>query len=247
MTGVRQPHDGRSSTSDRGRRAGAAAAPCRSCPRSPASERGPWERRRAANRAAARVDARRRTINLLARYQLSIAVSAPGCDHSARYCCFSASGNFDRSTWPEKVLSKKTSKPIASIGFVEAGHAEGVDILGRGALVRILDQALLEDDRMRRIDDRQPLSRGSPRSAAVQAIAPPQSWPTRAKRSMAERIGERENVADQLVGLVVLDILRPVGAREAALVGHDQAELGPPAAARFRARCGAIPGNHEAG
>ena len=47
------------------------------------------------------------------------------------------------------------------------------------------------------------VSRGSPRSAAAQAIAPPQSWPTSAKRSSAKRIGQREDVVDQHVGLVV--------------------------------------------
>ena len=69
------------------------------------------------------------------------------------------------------------------------------------------------------------VSRGSPRSAAGQATAPPQSWPTSANRLEAERIGEREDVVDQLVGLVILDLLRPVRAGEAALVGHDQTEI----------------------
>src|SRR6478735_5583779 len=46
-------------------------------------------------------------------------------------------------------------------------------------------------------------SRGSPRSAA----------------------GQREYVVDQLVGMIFLDLERPVGRREAALVRHHQPEL----------------------
>ena len=68
------------------------------------------------------------------------------------------------------------------------------------------------------------VSRGSPRSAALQAIAPPQSWPTSANRSSDERVGERENVVDQQVGLISLDLLRPVRPGKAALVGHDEEE-----------------------
>src|SRR5205085_3506118 len=57
------------------------------------------------------------TITFAARYQLSIAVKPPGCDHSAIYCCFSASGIFHRSTWPEKVLWQKVRQAIASTAF----------------------------------------------------------------------------------------------------------------------------------
>ena len=56
-----------------------------------------------------------------------------------------------------------------------------------------------------------------------------------------ERLGEREHVLDQPVGPVILDVLRPVRAGEAALVGHDQPELvlqprrdPAPGAVRFR-------------
>ena len=39
-----------------------------------------------------------------------------------------------------------------------------------------------------------------------------------------QRIGQRENVGDQLVGGVGLDLLRPVRCPEPAQVGHDQPE-----------------------
>ena len=65
----------------------------------------------------------------------------------------------------------------------------------------LLDQALLKDDRMRRIDDgeaRQPriaAQRGAPGDRAAPVVAD--------QRELLdpERIGERENVVDQLVGL----------------------------------------------
>ena len=57
----------------------------------------------------------------------------------------------------------------------------------------------------------------------------------------AERIGERENIVDELARLIFRDIGRPVRSSEAPLVGHDKPEpvLQPrrklaPRAVRFR-------------
>ena len=41
----------------------------------------------------------------------------------------------------------------------------------------------------------------------------------------AERVGERENVVDQQVGLIGLDVLRQVRSCEPSLVGHHQEEF----------------------
>jgi hypothetical protein len=56
----------------------------------------------------------------------------------------------------------------------------------------------------------------------------------------SERIGKRDQVIDDLAGLVVLDRVRLVGAAEAALVRRDDVEvpveiveLVPPGAVRF--------------
>ena len=75
---------------------------------------------------------------------------------------------------------------------------------------------------MRRIDDRQPRQA---RIAAQRRAPGYRAAPVVTDERKAldrERIGERENVVDQQLGLVRLDVLRPVGSGEAALVGHDQ-------------------------
>src|SRR5206468_10412820 len=61
------------------------------------------------------------TTTFAARYQLSIAVNAPGCDQSAIYCRFSASGILVTSVWRSNVLSKKVTKPTASAAFSNPG------------------------------------------------------------------------------------------------------------------------------
>ena len=97
------------------------------------------------------------------RYQLSIALNAPGCDQSAIYCRFSASGIFDTSTCRAKVVSKNQSIALRLDHFLEARRSEGRDVLRRGALIGVFDQAFLEDHRMGRVDDREA---GQPRVAA---------------------------------------------------------------------------------
>ena len=80
--------------------------------------------------------------------------AAPFGDARAR--C-SAGSIVARSTWPAKLLSKKLSTPIAATAASIAGCAEGGDILRGGALVGVLDQRLLEDPRVGRVDDGEPL------------------------------------------------------------------------------------------
>ena len=71
-------------------------------------------------------------------------------------------------------------EPVEAILFdqlLESRRAEGGDILRSGALVLVLDQALLEDDRVGRVDDRQPgqagiaAQRRAPRDRAAPVMA----------------------------------------------------------------------------
>src|SRR4051795_6180978 len=66
------------------------------------------------------------TITLAARYQLSIALNAPGCDQSAIYCRRSSSEICDVSTWRAKVVSKNQSNPFASTTFSKPGTRNAV-------------------------------------------------------------------------------------------------------------------------
>ena len=78
---------------------------------------------------------------------------------------------------------------------------------------------------MRRVDDRKTRE---PRVAAQRCAPGDRSAPVVADQCEAldvERIGERENIVDQLVGLVRLQLLWAVGSGKAALVGHDQVEV----------------------
>ena len=78
-----------------------------------------------------------------------------------------------------------------------------------------------------RIDDREPLDariaaeRRRPGDRAAPIVA------DQREAIDAQRVGERENVGDQRVGGIGRDLLRPVGAAEAAQVGHDQPEASP--------------------
>ena len=93
-----------------------------------------------------------------------------------------------------------------------------------GALGRVLDQALLEDERVRRVDDDQALDpvgmaqRRQPGDRAAPIVA------DQGEAAEPERVGERDQVLDDAVGLVVLDALGLVRAAEAALVGRDDAD-----------------------
>ena len=144
-------------------------------------------------------------------------------------------------------MAKKVSIAHRRDPLLHRRAAEGADILRGGALGGVLDQALLEDQGWGALTITSARQTRDRRAAASQATAPPQSWPTRVKRPSAERVGEREHVLDHLVGPVILDPLRPVRRAEAALVGHDQAEVACKQRARRRARCGAIRESRGAG
>ena len=122
-----------------------------------------------------------------------------------------------------------------------AGRPEPVDILRSRALVLILDQTLLEDQRVRGIDDgqlRKPrivAQRGRPGDCPAPVVTDER------KALQAQRVCEREDVPDQSLRLVLIRVQRAVGPGKAALVGHDQAEAVfepwcdlPPGAVRFR-------------
>src|SRR4029079_11198183 len=66
------------------------------------------------------------TITRDPRYQLSIALNAPGCDQSAIYCRRSASAILEMSTWRAKVVSKNQSKPFASTIVSNPGTRKAV-------------------------------------------------------------------------------------------------------------------------
>ena len=136
------------------------------------------------------------TITSLARYQLSIAVSAPG---------------------EEAALPFWTGLQC----LLHAGITERGDILAGGALGGILDQALLEDQGMGRVDDHEALDpvrmaqRREPGDGAAPIVA------DQGEASDLERVGERDQVLDDPVRPVVLDVLRLVRSAEAALVRAD--------------------------
>ena len=121
------------------------------------------------------------------------------------------------------------------------GIAEGGDILAGGALRGIVDQALLEDQRMGRVDDDQPLQ---PVRVAQSREPGDGAAPVVANQSEAvqlQMVGEREQILDDPIGPVMLDAERLVRGAEAALVRDDdeiilrqrRRDL-PPGAVQFR-------------
>jgi hypothetical protein len=83
----------------------------------------------------------------------------------------------------------------------------------------VLDHALLEDQRVGRVDDHQPLQaigmlqRRRPGDRAAPIVA------DEGEASDPERVGEREQVLDDARGFIGFQLLRPVGAGKAALIG----------------------------
>ena len=77
---------------------------------------------------------------------------------------------------------------------------------------------------MRRVDDDQSLRIASGRCAArPHASAPPQSCATSAASPAAERIDQRRDVADEMLGAIRLDLGRRRRSLVAAQVGRDAA------------------------
>ena len=110
------------------------------------------------------------------------------------------------------VLSKKVSRPIASMPCSISGLRKARIYWRGGALRGVVDQALLEDQRMRRVDDDQPgdavgmAQRRQPGDRAAPVVA------DQREALELQRVGERDQVLDDPVGLVVLDALGLVGA-----------------------------------
>ena len=103
---------------------------------------------------------------------------------------------------PGKALVEEPVEAHRFDRLLEARRAEGGDILRRGALVGVLDQALLKNHRVRRIDDRQPrqariaAQRRRPGNRAAPVVA------DQRKALDAKRVRQREDVGDQRVGLI---------------------------------------------
>jgi len=125
--------------------------------------------------------------------------------------------------------------------LLEPRGAERRDILRCGPLLRILDQALLEDPGVRRVDDREP---GQPLGPFQRRRPGDRTTPVMADQSEsleAQRIRQVEYVVDEHFGPVRLFVLRPVGTAKAALIGHHEVEAvmqlrdqRAPRAVRFR-------------
>ena len=223
MAGVRQPHDGQILDQpvepvELQRQ----AAPCPSSPRSPASGPPPWGTRAAGNRAAAWSCPAGVRSPSIARYQLSIAVNPPGCDHSARYCCFSDCGILETSMCSGKVLSKNQSNPIASTACSKPGKRNAVmyceaarwsgssirlfwKITGWGALTIAS-----------RVQPGIAAQRGAPGDRAAPVVADER------EPLEAQRRGEREDVVDQSYRSIDHWSCGRSEPGEPALVGHDE-------------------------
>jgi len=122
----------------------------------------------------------------------------------------------------------RVEEPVEPFGFdqfPEARNSESRDVLRGGTLIRVFDQALLKDHRMRRVDD---CEASQPRIPAKGRAPGDRSAPVvsdERERFDRQRIGERENVVDQRVGIIVGYVLRQVRPGKAPLVGHDEEEL----------------------
>ena len=107
--------------------------------------------------------------------------------------------------------------------LLEAGRAEGGNVLRGGALIGVFDQAPLKDIWVRRVDDDQALEtrviaeRGGPADRSAPVVA------DEGEVVETEPIDQREQVADEFVGRITLGVLRRVRTGKAALIGHDQA------------------------
>ena len=123
------------------------------------------------------------TTNALARYQLSIAVIAPGWPIRRDRPPFSSAirrvGMLGEGAWRRTPRS-----PVPTTALVERGVAEAADILARLALRRVVEQRALEDEGCGALTITSRATRCGCCSAAIHAIAPPQSWPTSVKRSI---------------------------------------------------------------
>ena len=89
----------------------------------------------------------------LARYQFSIAVSAPGARPVVEIGGLLLVGDAAEIGMAAEGLGVEGLAAHRRDALLHRRIAEGVDILRGGALGRVLDQALLEDERMRRVDD----------------------------------------------------------------------------------------------
>ena len=94
-----------------------------------------------------------------------------------------------------------------------------------GALVGVFDQALLEDHRMRRVDDRQPrqariaAQRRAPGDRAAPVVADQRERSSPSASASAKMSSISRSV------LYRFDVLRQVRSGKAALVGHDQEKV----------------------
>ena len=107
--------------------------------------------------------------------------------------------------------------------------AKRADILRSNALGLVLNDRPLEDRRMRRIDDAEPLDPGiaAQRRGPGDRAAP--IMPDQREPVDPERIGQREQVGDQRIGGIGGNVLRPVAPAEPSpLMGRVRRTLKSP-------------------
>ena len=127
---------------------------------------------------------------------------------------------------PPHFFHQNADEPVLAHQIVVRGVAEAADILAALALVRIGEQQLLEDRGVRRIGDdaardtaiHLPAQRNPPGDRAAPVVA------DNGECLHAQRIGQLENIADQLVRAVGIHILRLGRPAVAALVWGDATE-----------------------
>ena len=155
---------------------------------------------------------------------------------------FSSSGIAARSVWRAERLLVEGLDPHRRDARLDRGVAERIDILGGGALRLVLDQALLEDERMRRVDYDEPAdpSREAERCKPGRGAAPIVADQGEIRRSQAHRQARRRRRRScRSRNSPRLRACRTERSRAGPARRHDG--RGPDRRADF-ARSGAIPG-----
>ena len=175
-----------------------------------------------------------------ARYQLSMPKGAPGrgpileIDIALLVVHFGAAVPLDR-------LGEERGEAVFFDEGVVGAIPEGAHILRGGALRLVAIERAGEDLRVRRVGDDEPADPIGPgdRRAPGDRAAPIMA--AQGEAIDLERIGKRDQILDDLAGLVILDALGLVGLRKAALVRRDaemvvleRIELMAPGAMRLR-------------
>ena len=220
----------------RARRAAAAAAPCPSSPRSPASAPRPSERP-STQSGTRHGEPGGGTISRRGAVPVEHRVERAGLRPFGDILLLFRSRDQRQVDVRPKLLSKNHSKPFASISL-EAGRLEGIDILRCGALVGFSIRLFWKITGCGELTIASRASRGSP-------AAPPPRRPRRPNHARPARTARSERSASANMSSISLSVCnsrcpgRLVRSGKAALVGHDQPEASvssgpaPPGAVRF--------------